>query len=83
MDTKLNGETEFLIVKDCIEEVYHGYDKTFNVIQTRGLGLGWAPVRIRFVDNNEQENVAYFITGYNAWCSTNRDFYGYLMDWLS
>ena len=83
IDTQLNAETEFLILKDSIEEVYHGYDETFNVTQTRGLGLGWAPVRIKFVDNNEKENVAYFITGYNAWRSTNQDFYNFLMDWLS
>jgi len=83
IDTQLNAETEFLILKDSIEEVYHGYDETFNVTQTRGLGLGWAPVRIKFVDNNEKENVAYFITGYNAWRSTNQDFYNYLIDWLS
>jgi hypothetical protein len=83
IDTKLNNETEFLILKDNIEEVYHGYDETYNVFQTRGLGLSWAPVRIKFVDINGQENVAYLITGYKTWLSTNKDFYNFLIEWLS
>jgi len=82
-DTKLNIETEFLILKDNIEEVYLGYDETFNITQTRGLGLGWAPIRIKFVDNDKQENVAYIITLYSRWRTANKDFYNFLIEWLS
>lgn len=83
VDTKLNSDSEFSILKGTIEEVYYGYDEVFNVYQTRGLGLSWAPVRIKFTDIDGQENFAYFITGYERWRSVNKDFYNFLIEWLS
>lgn len=82
-DTKLKTDTEFIIDKGSIEEVYFGYDETFNVYQTRGLGLSSAPVRIKFIDTDGQEKFGYFITGYDKWGSVNKDFYSFLIEWLS
>lgn len=82
-DTKLNTQIEFIIEKNSIEEVYFGYDDIFNVYQTRGLGLGWSPVRITFTDSDGQEKIGYFITGHNKWGSANKDFYNFLIEWLS
>jgi hypothetical protein len=83
LDTQLKTESEFLIERNRIEEIYFGYDEIFNVYQTRGLGLGWAPVRIKFIEPDGQEKYAYFITGYDTWGSVNKDFYSFLMEWLS
>jgi len=83
IDTKLKTESEFFIIKDRIEEVFHGYDDTYNATETRSLGLGWAPVRIKFNDNKGQEIFVYIITGNNNyWGSTNKEFYNFLTGWL-
>lgn len=82
-DTQLKAESEFLIERDRIEEVYYGYDEIFNVYQTRGLGLSWAPVRIKFIDAHGEEKCGYFIAGYDKWGSVNKDFYNFLVEWLS
>lgn len=83
IDTKLNTRSEFIIEKSSIEEVYFGYDEIYNVYQTRGFGLSWAPVRIKFIDTDGQEKFGYFITGYDQLGSANKDFYNFLIEWLS
>lgn len=83
VDIKLKTSCEFFIEKSSIEEVYFGYDEVFNVYQTRGFGLTWAPVRIKFMDTTGQERFGYFITGYNQRGTANKDFYKFLIEWLS
>jgi len=82
-DTWSNTESEFIIEKYRIEEIYYGYDRVYNVFQGRGLGLVWAPVRVKFTGAGGEERYAYFITSSDAWSSTNKDFYNYLVEWLS
>lgn len=82
-DTQLKTASEFLIDRDRIEQVYYGYDEIFNVFQTRGLGTGWAPVRIKFTDAGGQDKCGYFIVGYDKWGTLNKDFYNFLTEWLS
>lgn len=83
IDTLLNVETDILINISSITEVFHGYDDTYTIFQTRGLGLAWAPVRVKFTGDDTQEKVAYFITGYDQWETANKEFYALLVHWLS
>ena len=83
IDTKTRKPGKLVIEKSSIEEVCYGYDKVFNVFQTRGLGMAWAPVRIRFINVINEVKVAYFITGYDRLSSANKDFYNFLIEWLS
>lgn len=82
-DTQLNAETDIFIERSSITEVYHGYDDTYNIFQGRGIGLIWAPVRIKFKDASDLEKVAYFIVGYNSWGTSDKEFYTLLVKWLS
>ena len=82
-DSQQKCHAEFLMMKERILEVYHGYDKVYNIFQTRGLGLTWAPVRLKFTDDGDDTKVVYFITGYTILGTTNKDFYSFLREWLS
>jgi len=81
-DTRYDTETDFFVLKKDILEVYHGYDEVFNIFQTRGLGLFWAPVRLK-VREKDNEKFIYFIIGYTYFGTANRQFYEFLVEWLS
>jgi hypothetical protein len=82
-DTKQKCNAEFILLKERIREVFYGYDKIYNIFQTRGLGLMWAPVRLKFTDESDSAKVLYIITGYEIQGTTNKDFYLFLQEWLS
>lgn len=83
IDTLLNVETDILIDRSSITEVFHGYDEIYTIFQTRGLGLTWAPVRVKYTADDLQEKAVYFITGYDHGETTNKEFYAMLVQWLS
>lgn len=78
-DTFLKTESEFTIYKNNIIQVYHGYDDVFSVFQTRGLGLVWAPVRLKLTDGE----FLYIIAGYDIMGTKNKEFYDFLTEWFS
>jgi hypothetical protein len=83
-DTFLKEDCTFSIRKSEIEQVYHGYDEIYNIWQTRGLGLNWAPVRLKLnYSLPEFDDTIYIISGYNRSGSLNADLFRYLTDWLS
>ena len=82
-DTRENTDVEFFILKNTILEVYLGYDEAFNIFKTRGLGLFWAPVRLKIQEDNKREKYIYCIIGYNYFRTANREFYEFLKEWLA
>jgi hypothetical protein len=82
IDTYTNTPVTFEIPRESIQQVYHGYDKIFNVFQTRGLGLNWAPVRLQ-LSTDEPDNFLYLIAGYTTMGTQNKELFQFLTDWLS
>jgi len=82
LDAVSGKNTELTIYKNKIDQVFHGYDNIYNVYQTRGFGLNWAPVRITYKDL-DADKLIYIITGYNKPGTMNKDFYNFLVEWLS
>jgi hypothetical protein len=83
-DIVLKKDTQLIIKKAAIQQVYHGYDLIYNIWQTRGLGLNWAPVRLQLYNAVSDSNeFLYIIAGYNYPGALNRDLYSYLTEWLS
>jgi hypothetical protein len=71
------------IRKEKIEQVYHGYDKIYNVWQTRGMGLNWAPIRLQLsIDQGNEKEFIYIIAGYTVPGTENRRLFSYLINWL-
>jgi hypothetical protein len=83
IDSRTSEETELIFPKATITEVYHGYDKIYSIFQTRGLGLTWAPVRLKIEERPDISRWFYLIAGYDTLNTLNRDFYTYLTIWLS
>jgi hypothetical protein len=83
-DTFLKNDCQIIVLKEEIQQVFHGYDDVYTIWQTRGLGMNWAPVRLQIdQSNNESLDYLYIIAGYNRLRSINTDLYKYLTDWLS
>lgn len=81
MDTQSKMRKHIEIQKSDIKELEMGYDTTFHVFQTRGLGLGWAPIRITLHSN--PSNPLYLVVGFNGFSSGNREFLGKLKAWMN
>ena len=82
IDVKTDQNAEFSIPRYSIEQVFHGYDNSYSILQTRGLGLNWAPVRIKYNIDDDIKTV-YIITGYEKPGTTDKEFYEFLKEWLS
>jgi hypothetical protein len=81
---KRTGEDIFLTIqKYQIEQIYLGFDETYNAMETRDFGLKWLPLRVTFLQNGKEEKL-YIITNYRlfGW-SDNQDYFEYLKNWLS
>jgi hypothetical protein len=81
-DVKTEENVEFIIPRYSIEQVFHGYDNSYSILQTRGMGFNWAPVRIKYNMDDEIKTV-YIITGYETPGTTDKEFYEFLIEWLS
>lgn len=79
VDTKLETAYRLDIPKTDIQSIHMGYDATFHVFQTRGLGLGWAPIRITLRSN--PLNPMYLVVDFNGFSSGNRKFLKTLKTW--
>jgi hypothetical protein len=84
LDTYAGTDAEFRIDRRTIRQVYHGYDDIYNLFQTRGIGLSWAPVRLT-VEKDFPDSVeyVYIIAGYDQPLTSNAAFYSFLIEWLS
>ena len=82
-DTVLKTDTEIIIRKETIRQVYYGYDKTYTIFQTRSLGLFWSPVRLELKRHSSYTTeFLYVVVGYNKTGTLNKEFYLYLTNWL-
>lgn len=81
MDTQSKMWKRIEIQKLAIKELKMGYDRTFHVFQTRGLGLGWAPIRITLHSN--PSNPLYLVVDFNGFGSGNREFLLKLKAWMN
>lgn len=81
LDTQSNLRKRIEIQKSDIKELKMGYDATFNLLQTRGLGLGWGPIRITLQSN--PLNPLYLVVGFNGFNSGNRKFLKTLKTWIN
>ena len=85
-DTYLKENVEFLIKKNEMTQLYYGYDETFSTFQTRGMGLSWAPIRIKFNSisfDDKEEDTLYLVSKFNGEFSENQELFNELKDWLS
>lgn len=82
IDVKTDENAEFSIPRYSIEQIFYGYDNSYSILQTRGLGLNWAPVRIKYNIDDEIKTV-YIITEYETPGTSDKYFYEFLKEWLS
>ena len=83
-DTVRKTETEIVIPREMIRQVYLGYDKVYSVFQTRSLGMFWSPVRLELKGHSSYSvEYLYIVAGYNRIGTQNKDLYRYLTEWLS
>ena len=81
-DKRQEVEVSFEILKGRIEQLYHGFDKTFSASETRGLGLMWHPLRLTFYNDDESKNV-YLIINYRFGKTDNLEYFEFLKQWVS
>jgi hypothetical protein len=83
IDKRTGDETFFAIEKYQIEQLYLGFDESYNAMESRGLGLIWLPLRVTFMQNGKEEKL-YIITNYRffGWAD-NKDYFEFLKNWLS
>jgi len=81
-DKRMGNDTSLDIYKFQIIQLYLGFDESFNALETRGLGLTWAPLRLTFTQNDKEEKL-YIITNYNLGWTDNKEYFEFLKDWLS
>lgn len=81
-DKRTKEEFYLEIYKHGIEQLYLGFDETFNASETRGLGLTWLPLRIVFTEN-EEERKLYLIINYQFGRTDNKEYFEFLKQWVS
>jgi hypothetical protein len=79
IDKRTKEEVTFDIYKYQLLQLYLGFDKTFNLSETRGLGF-WLPLRITFLQEEKEEKL-YLITNYNLGFSDNKNCFEFLKIW--
>lgn len=82
IDKHTHNEVSLIIYKYQIEQLYLGFDETFNAMETRSFGLTWLPLRITFIQDNNEKNL-YIITNYNLGSTNNKDYFEFLKEWSS
>ena len=80
-DEKTKEEFSLEIYKREIEQLYLGFDETFNVSETRGLGLTWLPLRLMFTKNGQTKKI-YLIINYSFGKTDNKEYFEFLKQWV-
>jgi hypothetical protein len=81
-DKRNAKEVSLEIYKYQITQLFHGFDKVFSIMETRGLGLGGWPLRVTFMQNNSEENL-YLITNFRFGWWSNKECFEFLKMWLA
>lgn len=82
VDKRTHKEVSLDIYKYQIEQLYLGFDKTFNAMETRSFGLAWLPLRVMFEQDGSEKKL-YMITNYNFGTTTDKDCFEFLKNWIS
>ena len=82
LDRKTGKDVVFDFYKYQIDQLYLGFDDTFNMFETRSLGLTWVPLRLRLTISGN-EKYLYIITNYYLGLKTdNKEWFVLLKNWL-
>ena len=82
IDKRTGEDISLDIYKFQIDQLYLGFDKSYNALESRGLGLTWLPLRMTFTQKGAVEKL-YLITNYKFGWADTKDYFEYLKDWLS
>jgi hypothetical protein len=82
IDKRTEEEISLDIYRYQIGQLYLGFDKSYNALESRGLGLTWLPLRMTFTQNRVEKKL-YLITNYKFGWSDTKDYFEYLKEWLS
>lgn len=80
-ERKTGNDFQLAIFRSEIEELYHGYDDVFTLFETRNLGFGWKPLRIKFTQNQRTFKL-YLIVNYSLGRTDNAIWLEILKNWL-
>jgi hypothetical protein len=81
-DNRQKIQVRFTIARGQLEQLYHGFDKTFTAMDSRGLGLTWQPLRLTFYDGSKSRYV-YLIINYRFGSTDNLEYFELLKQWVS
>lgn len=79
-DKRTKEEVMLYISKYSLEQVHLGFDEVFSLAETRGLGLSWQPLRIRY-DASGETRTLYLIANYRISRSDNAKLFDFLKTW--
>ena len=82
IDVKTMEQSELIIAKHELEQIYHGYDETYSLFEVRGLGLFWKPIRL-LINKNGREGYVYLIINFRWGTTDNAQWFEILKDWAS
>jgi hypothetical protein len=80
-EKKTGNDFRLFIYRHEIQQLYHGFDDVFTVLETRNLGLSWKPLRISFTRDKTDFRV-YLIIDYAFGRTTNEAWMEALKSWL-
>lgn len=81
-DKRTKEEVMLYISKQSIEQVHLGFDEVFSVSETRGMGIGWQPLRLTY-DVSGESRVLYLIANYRMEQSDNAALFDFLQTWAA
>ena len=81
-DKRSKEEVMLYINKSRIEQVHLGFDEVFSVSETRGMGIGWQPLRITY-DVTGESRVLYLIANYRVGQCDNAALFDFLQIWAA
>jgi hypothetical protein len=80
-ERKTGNDFRFVLYRNEIQQLYHGFDDVFSAWETRNLGLGWKPLRISFT-REKTDYQLYLIIDYFFGKTDNEAWMEILKEWL-
>jgi hypothetical protein len=80
-ERKTGNDFRFVLYRNEIQQLYHGFDDVFNILETRNLGLSWKPLRIAFT-RDKTDFLLYLIINYSLGRTDNGIWMEILKNWL-
>jgi hypothetical protein len=81
IDKRTTEDISIDIYKYQILQLYLGFDETFNIMETRDLGLSGFPIRLTYIQNQKEEKL-YLIANIGYGMTSNKDCYEVLKNWI-